>query len=105
MTVTSSLGSATGTAIAYSIAAAMFLLDSQRAAALNLDGSIVAPTAGAHITVTIGGKLAHVSFAGLVSPGLYQVNVVVPDVPDGDNQVNLQVQLPSQNTSVLAVQH
>lgn len=35
--------------------------------------------------VTIGGKSAVVAFAGLISPGLFQFNVVVPpDVPDGD---------------------
>jgi uncharacterized protein (TIGR03437 family) len=34
----------------------------------------------------IGGINATVTFAGLVSPGLYQLNVVVPStVPDGDN--------------------
>jgi uncharacterized protein (TIGR03437 family) len=36
--------------------------------------------------VKIGGLPATVQFAGLVSPGLYQLNVVVPAAaPDGDN--------------------
>ncbi len=36
----------------------------------------------------IGGINANVTFAGLVSPGLYQLNVVVPStVPDGDNSL------------------
>ncbi len=36
--------------------------------------------------VKIGGLPATVQFAGLVSPGLYQLNVVVPaSAPDGDN--------------------
>jgi uncharacterized protein (TIGR03437 family) len=39
-------------------------------------------------TVTIGGISATVIFAGLISPGLYQFNVVVPaSAPNGDNQV------------------
>jgi len=38
--------------------------------------------------VKIGGVSATVQFAGLVSPGLYQFNVVVPaSAPDGDNAV------------------
>jgi uncharacterized protein (TIGR03437 family) len=57
------------------------------------------------ISMTVGGKPALVSFAGLVAPGLYQVRVAVPDIPDGDNQVNLQIgDVPSQNTGLLAVQ-
>ena len=40
------------------------------------------------VTVTIGGMDAVVSFAGLVGPGLYQVNAVVPaGLPDGDYAV------------------
>jgi phosphatidylinositol-3-phosphatase len=146
VTVTSPTGTVSATGIARLIAPAMFLIDSQRVAAINLDGSIVAP-AGAYagsrpakpgefveqfltglgptnplvpagqlfsapapitnpISVTVGGKPATVSFAGLVVPGLYQVNLVVPDVPDGDNQVGLQIgNVPSQNTGLLAVQH
>ncbi len=37
--------------------------------------------------VTVGGQTAVVQYAGLVSPGLYQVNVVVPQLPDGDYSV------------------
>jgi len=122
----------------------MFLLGSQRVAALNLDGSIVAPTeafAGSHpakpgdyvaiyltglgptdppipagkmlpapapttnpVSVTVSGKPARVTFAGLVTPGLYQVNIVVPDVPDGDNLVSLQIgTVTSQNSGLLAI--
>jgi uncharacterized protein (TIGR03437 family) len=41
-----------------------------------------------NVTVTIGGVSALVSFAGLVSPGLYQINLTVPaGVPVGDNAV------------------
>jgi uncharacterized protein (TIGR03437 family) len=38
--------------------------------------------------VQIGGQPATVTFAGLVSPGLYQLNVIVPfSVPAGDNAI------------------
>ena len=38
--------------------------------------------------VTIGGTTATVQYAGLISPGLYQINVVVPSTAgNGDNQV------------------
>jgi uncharacterized protein (TIGR03437 family) len=36
------------------------------------------------LRITIGGVSARVDFAGIVSPGQYQFNVVVPDVPDGE---------------------
>jgi uncharacterized protein (TIGR03437 family) len=40
------------------------------------------------VTVTIGGTPANVSFAGLVGPGLYQINVTVPEtLADGDHAV------------------
>jgi uncharacterized protein (TIGR03437 family) len=40
------------------------------------------------ITVTIGGMPADVSWAGLVAPGLYQINVTVPAaLADGDQAV------------------
>ena len=39
-----------------------------------------------------GGQPASVQFAGLVSPGLYQFNVVVPaSTPDGDNPITASV--------------
>jgi uncharacterized protein (TIGR03437 family) len=36
------------------------------------------------VQVTIGGVSASVAFAGVVQSGLYQFNVTVPDLPDGD---------------------
>jgi uncharacterized protein (TIGR03437 family) len=36
------------------------------------------------ITVSIGGKPANVLFCGIVGAGLYQITVVVPKVPPGD---------------------
>jgi uncharacterized protein (TIGR03437 family) len=41
--------------------------------------------------VRIGGVQAEVQWAGLTSPGLYQFNVVVPDVPDGDQAVIAEI--------------
>jgi uncharacterized protein (TIGR03437 family) len=38
-------------------------------------------------TVTIGGVNAQVTFAGEVEAGLYQLNVVIPQVPSGDEQI------------------
>ena len=41
--------------------------------------------------MSIGGAPAQVSFAGLISAGLYQVNVVVPaGLAAGDNAIVLQ---------------
>jgi uncharacterized protein (TIGR03437 family) len=39
------------------------------------------------VQITIGGVNANVTFAGLVTPGLYQFNVVVPNLPAGDAAV------------------
>jgi uncharacterized protein (TIGR03437 family) len=50
----------------------------------------VAPLASAP-TVTVGGKDAKVVFAGIVSPGLYQLNVTIPDLPDGDASLVAQL--------------
>jgi uncharacterized protein (TIGR03437 family) len=36
------------------------------------------------LRVRIGGVDARIAFAGLISPGLYQLNVIVPQVDDGD---------------------
>jgi uncharacterized protein (TIGR03437 family) len=39
------------------------------------------------VQITIGGATANVTYAGLVSPGLYQFNVTVPNLPNGDAAV------------------
>ena len=41
------------------------------------------------VTIRIGGVVATTQFVGIVSPGLCQFNVVVPDVPNGDNTVSV----------------
>jgi uncharacterized protein (TIGR03437 family) len=43
------------------------------------------------ISVTIGGFKAPVTFAGLATAGLYQVNVTVPTLPPGDQSIMLTV--------------
>jgi uncharacterized protein (TIGR03437 family) len=57
--------------------------------------------------ITIGGVAATVQFAGLVSPGLYQFNVVVPpSVPDGDNALVASYNgFSTQPGVLLTVQH
>ncbi len=41
----------------------------------------------AAIDIQIGGQPATIQFAGLIGPGLYQFNVVIPQLPDGDAPV------------------
>jgi len=45
----------------------------------------------AQLQVRIGGQSATVQFAGLTGPGLYQVNVTVPAVADGDQPVTAAI--------------
>lgn len=53
------------------------------------DGQILTTVYPMAVTpsVTIGGLPGTVYFAGLVAPGLYQVNVAIPALPDGDSSV------------------
>jgi len=39
------------------------------------------------VQISIGGATAVVTFGGLVAPGLYQFNVTVPNLPNGDAAV------------------
>ena len=53
-------------------------------------------------TMTVSGLAANVTFAGLISPGLFQFNVTLPqNLPNGDNPVKVQYQ--NQATPVGAV--
>jgi uncharacterized protein (TIGR03437 family) len=57
------------------------------------------------VTATIGGVPATVQFAGLVVPGEYQFNILVPNVPAGDQLVVLTVGgITTQANAYLAVQ-
>jgi uncharacterized protein (TIGR03437 family) len=67
-----------------------------------LDG---APPTANPVTATIGGVPATVQFAGLVTSGEYQFNILVPTVPTGDNLVVLKVGgVSTQPGAYLAVQ-
>jgi uncharacterized protein (TIGR03437 family) len=56
------------------------------------------------LTVTIGGVNAQVMFAGITGAGLYQINVIVPDVPAGDQKIILTIQrLQTQDGVFVAV--
>jgi uncharacterized protein (TIGR03437 family) len=56
------------------------------------------------VTVNIGGQPAKVAFSGLVSAGLYQINVVVPNVASGDQPVQATVGGVGTPTAFVAVQ-
>ena len=43
------------------------------------------------IAVSIGGINAPVAFAGITGPGLYQINVTVPDLSPGDQLLVVNV--------------
>ena len=56
------------------------------------------------VTARIGGRNAVVQYAGKTGSGLYQFNVVVPELPDGDHEVQLYVDgFPTQNGAWLTV--
>lgn len=42
--------------------------------------------------VTVGGRTAKVLYAGLVSPGLYQINIEVPELPAGEHEIVVTAQ-------------
>jgi uncharacterized protein (TIGR03437 family) len=52
------------------------------------------------VQVTIGGAAATVVYAGLVEPGLYQLNVTVPALPNGDAPVVATIGGASTQTGV-----
>jgi uncharacterized protein (TIGR03437 family) len=58
-------------------------------------------------SITVAGRNAGVQFAGLVSPGLYQFNIVVPpNSPDGDLPITATLNgVTTQPGALLTVQH
>jgi uncharacterized protein (TIGR03437 family) len=50
--------------------------------------------------VTVGGVEAQTTFAGLVGPGLYQFNIVVPNLSDGEHEISAVVSGTSSQTGV-----
>jgi uncharacterized protein (TIGR03437 family) len=69
-------------------------------------GQLINPAPLANpLTVRIGGVPAITQFAGIVSPGEYQFNVVVPDVSNGDNAVSIEIGgSSSQSNAFLTIQ-
>jgi uncharacterized protein (TIGR03437 family) len=58
------------------------------------------------LRVRIGGLDCAIAFAGLISPGLYQFNVVVPQVADGDQTIVAELRgLLTRADLLLTVQH
>ena len=58
------------------------------------------------LRIRVGGVDAAITFAGLISPGLYQFNFVVPEVPDGDRAVVAELRgLLTRSDLLLTVQH
>ncbi len=56
-------------------------------------GQVVSPPARLRspVVVRIGGVIASVAWAGLVASGEYQINVVVPELPNGDQPVIAEI--------------
>jgi uncharacterized protein (TIGR03437 family) len=130
------IASATFIAQAQQYSLSFFVFDGTHVVARHLDGSLLAPASlypgfstpakpGEEVMiiangfglrsgdlpalplVKIGPNGAKVLFAGLVAPGGYQFNVVVPDAtPDGDNAITATYNgLTTQSGAVIAVQH
>ena len=57
------------------------------------------------LRVRIGGFDAAIAFAGPISPGVYQFNVVVPRLGEGDQSVVAELRgLPTQSNLLLTIQ-
>ena len=57
------------------------------------------------LSVRIGGLDAAIAYAGLISPGVYQFNVVVPQVGAGDQSVVAELRgLLTQSNLLLTIQ-
>ncbi len=71
-------------------------------------GSIIQapiPLAGT-VTANLGSATATVEFAGLVAVGEFQINIVVPSLPDGEWPVAIQVgSAASQAGVIIPVTH
>jgi uncharacterized protein (TIGR03437 family) len=53
------------------------------------------------LSITIGGVAAKVSYAGIVAPGEYQMNVVVPALQDGDQSITASANAVSAQSGLL----
>lgn len=73
-----------------------------------LDGTILTQAYPTQlpVTVTMGGQPATVQFAGMTVAGQYQVNVVVPQLPNGDAAITISVNgAASQHTAMISIQN
>jgi uncharacterized protein (TIGR03437 family) len=60
----------------------------------------------ADLRIRIAGVDCPIAFAGLITPGLYQFNIVVPQVPDGDQTIVAELRgLLTRSDLMLSVQH
>jgi uncharacterized protein (TIGR03437 family) len=68
-----------------------------------LDGTLCKSTM--LVTVTVGGQLADLQFAGLTpgSIGLAQANVVLPDLPSGDYPISIKINGVSSNAPLISL--
>ena len=58
------------------------------------------------VTLQIGGVAARVEYAGLVGPGLYQLNVTVPQAPAGDQAVVAEIAgFRTQTNAMITIQN
>lgn len=69
-------------------------------------GVVSPPSQTAPVQVSIGNQTATVNFAGLVSPGLFQINAVIPAVPDRNQELVLSIHgVHSRAGTVIPVHH
>ena len=55
---------------------------------------------------TAASSSASVAFGGIVSPGLYQFNLTVPEVPDGDVPATAQIgAIQSSSKLMVSIKH
>lgn len=76
---------------------------------ISATGLVPAPLSLAHpenLHIRIGPVDTIITYAGLISPGLYQFNVVVPQLGDGDQSVVAELRgLLTQSDLLLTIQH
>jgi uncharacterized protein (TIGR03437 family) len=64
-------------------------------------GAVTSPVPITGVSVTIGTTDAPVSFAGLVAPGQYQVNLTVPQLPPGEYSITVSVSGKTSPSNIL----
>ena len=64
-------------------------------------GPVTSPIPITGVSVTIGTADAPVSFAGLVAPGQFQINLTVPQLPDGEYTITVSISGKTSQANVL----